>query len=220
MGVRGEQGNPSVRDQCSPGPDDRPEPVGGRRPGAKVILSVVAVLVLLSGGVAVATSLGSGPATPTAEKSAMAGPGRATPAPSATPAAGTPDAIKSWFDHGGKTALDNIGDDLIEIKKGAQVADRTENGSQIALGCSDLQYALTQARPIPDAPAEQAFAKALAYWKAAAADCLTAVSGGGSSLLGKSAQDETLGNAWCLKAMKILAGLISVPPVDLMPASV
>ena len=192
-----------------------PERQRDRRRVNKIILSTLGVLVLaIAGGVA-AISLASG-SRPAAKAPADAAAPRGTPT-SAAPAAteGTPGALKAWFDHGGKTALDNIAGDLTAMHRDWTAARRTGNATMGVVDCSDLAYAVTQATaagPIPYAPSEQAFAKALAYFRAAAANCLTAASGGGASLFAKSAREVNLGNAWSLRAFKAMEGLVPGPP--------
>lgn len=184
-----------------------------RRNVSKIVLFALGALGLVVGGV-VACSPASAP-KPVSISSAPAA-NRSTPvSASPTTSEGTLEAVKSWFDNGGQTALDAVASDLTAVQKGWSVASATGNARQAVIACLDLGDAVmqtTSAGPIPYARSEKAFAKALAYWKAAAADCLAA-SGDSGSLVGKSAREVSLGNTWCLKAFKILDGLIPPPPL-------
>jgi hypothetical protein len=116
--------------------------------------------------------------------------------------------------NGGKAALDNLVNALESLQK-AEKTVKNGNITQVVIACSDLSFYVTHTKsagPIPYAPAEGALAKALAYYKQAAADCLLAASGGPVSLTATT-RELSLGNTWLAKMAHAIQGLTPPPGI-------
>jgi hypothetical protein len=184
-----------------------------QRKANRIALATLSMLVVLA-ITGVVAGCASSP-KPTGAKSPHSAYTSAT-APAAEPATtqGAAAAVSSWLSEGGKAALDNLANSLGALQK-AEKTVKNGNITKVVIACSDLSFYVRQtksAEPIPYAPAEGALAKALAYYKQAAADCLLAASGGPVSLTATT-REFSLGKTWLAKMAHAIQGLTRPPGI-------
>lgn len=164
----------------------------------KVLAGIAVGLVLLCGGISAIAAAVSGN-HPTATSST---PGRQTattaaPAQLATPAAnGTAAAVLQWWDGGGSGLADKLAGDFDELSAAANLSGSAQN-TAVHTACGHLQTDVEAAqafKPIPDATAQAAWAKALALYARGATDCLSGTERVDATLVGRASDEIGQGN--------------------------
>jgi hypothetical protein len=190
-------------------------PVAKKAPTWFVAVLVLVMLGCCGGGIAIASSDDSKPASqPAATKPAATKPAAAKPAaakPAATTvkpvAAATPlttaARISAWYAGGGAIALNAITDDL-----GAeQIAAGNVDISGTRTACASLKSDVAAAKaygPIPAADVQKPWAAALTAFGKAAADCVRGVDNMDGSLIDRSGRELSTGTTDLDRAASIL----------------
>jgi len=121
------------------------------------------------------------------------------PLPSGSPDPRVAAAVTAWVDASGETDLETLAEDFTALEQAAAAGRLPDMATACELLGTDVEAAQRHP-PIPDAPAQQAWAATLTLYDLGARDCVTGALRADPTVLGR-ASDEIVGGSQQLQRM-------------------